>query len=90
MNKKILCIIPARGGTKGLKKKNIQILNNKHLIFYPINFIKSSKYNIDLFVSTDDIKIANIAKKYGADVPFLRKKKFAKDLTTTEELYKML
>ncbi len=85
MNKKILCIIPARGGSKGLKKKNIQILNNKHLIFYPINFIKSSKYNIDLFVSTDDIKIANIAKKYGADVPFLRKKKFAKDLTTTEE-----
>ena len=72
-------------GSKGLKKKNIQILNNKHLIFYPINFIKSSKYNIDLFVSTDDIKIANIAKKYGADVPFLRKKKFAKDLTTTEE-----
>ena len=70
MNKKILCIIPARGGSKGLKKKNIQILNNKHLIFYPINFIKSSKYNIDLFVSTDDIKIANIAKKYGADVPF--------------------
>ena len=85
MNKKILCIIPARGGSKGLKKKNIQILNNKHLIFYPINFIKSSKYNIDLFVSTDDIKIANIAKKYGAEVPFLRKKKFAKDLTTTEE-----
>ena len=85
MNKKILCIIPARGGSKGLKKKNIQILNNKHLIFYPINFIKSSKYNIDLFVSTDDKKIANIAKKYGADVPFLRKKKFAKDLTTTEE-----
>lgn len=85
MNKKILCIIPARGGSKGLKKKNIQILNNKHLIFYPINFIKSSKYNIDLFVSTDDVKIANIAKKYGADVPFLRKKKFAKDLTTTEE-----
>lgn len=85
MNKKILCIIPARGGSKGLKKKNIQILNNKHLIFYPINFIKSSKYNIDLFVSTDDMKIANIAKKYGAEVPFLRKKKFAKDLTTTEE-----
>ncbi len=88
MNKnkpKVLCIIPARGGSKGLKDKNIQKVNGKPLIYYPIAAAKESKVCDRIFVSTDSTKIADLAKKFNAEVPFLRSKKFSKDLTTTEE-----
>ena len=81
----VICIIPARGGSKGLKNKNIQFLNKKPLIYYPIKAAIKSKVCDKIVVSTDSIKISNIAKKFGAEVPILRDKKFAKDLTTTEE-----
>ena len=85
---KVLCVIPARGGSKGIKDKNIQIVCNKPLIYYPIGAALKANVFDDIFVSTDSEKIANIAKKYGASVPFLRKKKYAKDLTTTEDTLK--
>ena len=72
--KKTLCIIPARGGSKGLKGKNIQKVAGKPLIFYPIKSAIKSEVCDNIFVSTDDEKIAKEAIKFGAEVPFLRKK----------------
>lgn len=76
---KILGIIPARGGSKGIPHKNIAHLNGKPLIYYSIREAKKSKLLDAFIVSTDDPKIADVAKKYGADVPFLRPKKIAGD-----------
>ena len=87
-NQKTICIIPAREGSRGLKNKNIRMVSGHPLIAYVINTAKKSKIFDTIFVSTDSKKIASISKKYGADVPFLRKKKFAKDLSTTEETLK--
>ena len=84
MKKKVICIIPARGGSKGLKNKNIQKVNNKPLIYFPIMAALKSGVCDKVCVSTDSIKIAKEAKKYGAEVPFLRDKNFSKDRTTTE------
>ncbi len=85
---KTICIIPARGGSKGLKNKNIQKVNGIPLIAYPIKAALKSKVCDMIFVSTDSKEIANTAKKFGAFVPFLRPKKFAKDRTTTEATLK--
>ncbi len=82
--KKVICIIPARGGSKGIKSKNLKFINGKPLIYYPIAAAKESKVCDHIFVSTDSAEIAKKAKRYGANVPFLRKKEFAMDLTTTE------
>ena len=73
-NYKIASIILARAGSKGLKNKNLVLLDGKHLIFYAIEAAKSSRLIDRVFVSTDSKKIENISKKYGAEVPFLRKK----------------
>lgn len=83
-NIKIASVILARGGSKGLKNKNIIKLNGKPLLYYAIEAAKSSKKIERVFVSTDSNKIARIAKYYGAEVPFFRKKKDAADNTTTE------
>ena len=85
---KVICIIPARGGSKGIKNKNLMKVNKKPLIFYPINSAKKSKVCDYIYVSTDSKKIANVAKSYGASVPFLRKKKYSQDFTTTEATLK--
>ena len=78
-NKKILAIIPARGGSKGLPGKNIKKLAGKPLIAWTIDQAKKSKYIDKLIVSTDSKEIAEISKKYGAEIPFLRSKKLAQD-----------
>ena len=88
MKKKVICIIPARGGSKGLKLKNLQKINNKPLIYFPIKAAIKSGVCDKVWVSTDSNKIAKVAIRYGAEVPMLRKKKFSKDLTTTEETLK--
>lgn len=76
---KILGTICARGGSKGVKNKNIRDLNGKPLISHTIDFFKKWG-NIDrLVVSTDSQKIAEVAKQYGADVPILRPKELASD-----------
>lgn len=77
--KSVLCIIPARGGSKGLPGKNIKKLANKPLIAYTIEHAKKSRYIDRTIVSTDDGMIADIAKKYEAEVPFLRPKRLAAD-----------
>ena len=63
---KILCVIPARGGSKGIEKKNIRKINNKPLIAYTIESTLSSKLFDDVIVSTDDKEIAEISESYGA------------------------
>jgi D-3-phosphoglycerate dehydrogenase / 2-oxoglutarate reductase len=80
-NISILCIILARGGSKGIPGKNIFPINNHPLISYTITAGLGSKYIKDVIVSTDDKKISKEAKSYGAKVPFLRPKKLAKDKT---------
>ncbi|MBU5591096.1 acylneuraminate cytidylyltransferase family protein [Clostridium sp. MSJ-4] len=80
-NKNILAIIPARGGSKGVPRKNIKDLNGKPLIAYTIEGAKKSKYIDKVIVSTEDEEIAGISKKYNLEVPFLRPKELAEDDT---------
>lgn len=67
-NNMILVVIPARGGSKGIPRKNLRLLNNKPLISYSIEVAKASQYVDDVVVTTDDSKIALIAEKFGASV----------------------
>ena len=95
--KNILFIIPARGGSKEIPNKNIIDINGKPLISYCISAaLKAKRYFykesvssgndiafISLIVSTDSLKIAKVAKKFGAEVPFLRPKHLATDKAAT-------
>lgn len=78
-NKRIISIIPARGGSKGLPGKNIKILNKKPLIAYTIDVAKKSNIFDRIIVSTDNNEIAKIVKKYGAEVPFIRPAELSTD-----------
>lgn len=82
-DKKIIVIIPARGGSKGIPHKNIVNLCGKPLISYSIHSAKKSKYIDYIYVSTDDKEIANVAIKNGATVPFLRPKQYSTDKSNT-------
>ena len=89
MNKPhVLAVIPARGGSKGLPGKNIRPLAGKPLIAYSIEAAKASPYVTRVMVSTDDARIAEVAKAHGAEVPFLRPAELAQDLTPTEPVLK--
>ena len=68
--KKIIGIIPARIGSKGLKFKNIKKLNSKPLIYWPIKTLKNLKFIDKIVVNTDSNKIKNLSIKMGAEVPF--------------------
>jgi CMP-N-acetylneuraminic acid synthetase len=85
-NKSILAIIPARGGSKGLPKKNILHLCGKPLIGYSIEQAKTSKYIDEIFLSTDCELIANTAKEFGIDVPFLRPDELAQDSSSSMDV----
>jgi len=76
---KVIVIIPARGGSKGIPRKNLRLLNKKPLIWYPINIAKRSIYNPDIVVSTDDTEIGEVAYLFGA-----RKLKRPKDLAADD------
>ncbi len=87
---KILTIIPARSGSKGIKDKNIIDVCGKPLIGYSIELAIELKKNglVDtVIVSTDSEKIANISKEYGAEVPFLRPEDIANDTSKSIEYY---
>ena len=94
----ILGLIPARGGSKGVKDKNIRLLLGKPLISYAIECGLSCSSIEKLVVSTDSVRIADIAKEHGAEVPFIRPAELARDdspmmpvlahaLKACEELY---
>ena len=80
---KVLGLIPARGNSKRLPRKNIIELYGKPLIAWTIEAALGSKYIDRVIVSTDNQEIANIAKKYGAEVPFIRPSELATDEATT-------
>lgn len=83
MNKpNIVAIIPARGGSKSIPRKNIRYLGNVPLLAYSIAAAEQSKLVSRIIVSTDDEVIAELAQEWGAEVPFLRPKELAEDSTT--------
>lgn len=75
----ILGITLARGGSKGIKNKNIKKINNKPLIYYTVKEALRSKLLTDYIVSTDSLDISKIAQKYKVEVPFIRPKKYSTD-----------
>lgn len=78
-----LCVIPARGGSKRITKKNIKEFCGKPIIIWSIEQAKLSKCFDKVIVSTDDPEIASLAKRNGADVPFMRPKSLSDDYTGT-------
>ena len=74
-----ICVIPARGGSKRIPKKNIKDFSNKPLIAWSIESAIKSNIFKDIFVSTDDLEIKKIAESYGANVPFIRPKELSDD-----------
>lgn len=85
-NHKVVCVIPARGGSKGVPRKNIKLLAGKPLIAYTIEQALESKYIDRTIVSTEDDEIANISRQFGAEVPFLRPEHLAGDQVATVDV----
>lgn len=83
-----MAIIPARSGSKGLKDKNIKVLNGKPLLAYSIEAAKKSKLFSEIFISTDSEMYAKIAREWGANVPFLRNENLATDITSSWDVVK--
>lgn len=83
MNPDILIVIPARGGSKGIPRKNLRSLNGFPLIYYAIRTAKASAYRPDVYVSTDDDEIAFFARKFGAKV-YMRPQDLGVDSTTLD------
>jgi N-acylneuraminate cytidylyltransferase len=81
-----LCIIPARGGSKRIPRKNIKDFLGKPIIAYSIEAAINSNLFDEIMVSTDDQEIAEVAIKYGAKVPFLRSKDNANDFATLADV----
>ena len=81
----VIAVICARGGSKGLKRKNLRVINNETLIGRAVSHAKKSKLIDHIVVSTDDEEIADSAAQAGAEVPFIRPGHLSQDLTTTEE-----
>ncbi len=83
----VLAIIPARGGSKRIPKKNIKLLSGKPLIAYSVEHGKGSSYIDRVICSTDSEEIADVAKEYGAEVPFLRPAELAGDASTDFDVF---
>ena len=81
-----LCVIPARGGSKRIPRKNIKEFFGKPMIAWSIEAALESKCFDRILVSTDDAEVAAISKKYGAEVPFMRPAELADDYTGTTEV----
>lgn len=80
--KSILAIVPARGGSKGILRKNVREIAGKPLIAWTIEEAKQSKYIDRLILSSDDPEIIEVAKRWGCEVPFVRPKELAQDQTS--------
>ena len=85
-NKKVLAILPARGGSKRIKKKNIKIFNGKPMIYWSLKTLIKSNLFHKIIVSTEDKKIKDLSIKFGADIIVERPKKLADDFTGTQEV----
>lgn len=85
---KNLCIIPARGGSKRIPRKNIKEFLGKPIIAYSIETAIETDLFDEVMVSTDDMEIAEVAKQYGAKVPFMRSAETASDFASTADVLK--
>ena len=90
MQKKRLLIIPARSGSKRIKNKNVKLFSGKPIISYPIKAAIESKLFKEIHISTDSIKIANICKKIGVNIDFLRPKKLSGDNVSLFDVLKFV
>ena len=81
-----IALIPARGGSKRIPRKNIKMFHGKPIISYTIEAALNSSLFDDVMVSTDDEEIAELAKKYGASIPFFRSAETSNDRATTLEV----
>lgn len=87
---RILCVIPVRGGSKGIPRKNLKPIAGKPLVAWTIEQALHAKtalapeIELDVVVSTDDKELADVAREYGAEVPFMRPAELAEDTTATE------
>lgn len=84
--KEMIAVIPARGGSKGVPKKNIKMLKDKPLIAYTIEAAKESAVFDKIIVSTDSEEIADVAVKYGAEVPFIRPAEISGDAVSSDDV----
>jgi N-acylneuraminate cytidylyltransferase len=80
------CVIPARGGSKRIERKNIKPFMGKPMLAYAVEACLSANIFDEVMVSTDDAEIAEIARKYGAKVPFMRSKRTSNDFSTTNDV----
>jgi len=85
-SRKILCVIPARGGSKGIPYKNIKKLNGKPLIVYSIDIARQIFNDEDICVTTDDQQIIDVVENYGLHVPYVRPYFLATDQATTQDV----
>lgn len=83
---KVLVVIPARGGSKGIPRKNIKLLGNRPLIHYAIDGARAIADDADICVTTDDPEIINVVEEYGLKVPFVRPESLASDKASTYEV----
>lgn len=88
MKNKLICVIPARGGSKRIPRKNIRNFNGKPVISYAIRTAIESNIFNKVIVSTDDSEISKIAMDFGAEVPFMRSSSNSNDSATTLEALK--
>ncbi len=86
MKVKNLCIIPARGGSKRIPRKNIKYFKGEPIISYSIRAAIESGLFDEVMVSTDDLEVKEIAESYGASVPFLRSAETSNDFATTADV----
>jgi CMP-N,N'-diacetyllegionaminic acid synthase len=84
----VLALIPARGGSKSIPRKNLLMLAGKPLIAYSIEQALASRHITRTIVSTDDPEIAAVAREHGAEVPFTRPAEFAQDLSTDLDVFR--
>ena len=84
----ILAIVPARGGSKGIPRKNLISVAGKPLIAYSIEHARTSRLVTRTVVSTDDAEIAEVARAHGGEVPFLRPAQYAQDMSTDLDVFR--
>jgi len=84
----VTVLIPARGGSKRLPRKNVKLLCSKPLIVWSIEVAKASKFVDQIVVSTDDLEIKEVSEKYGAKVPFLRPEFLSNDTASSFDVIK--
>jgi N-acylneuraminate cytidylyltransferase len=85
---RVTALIPARGGSKRLPRKNVKLLVDKPLIAWSIEVAKASKYIDRVVVSTDDEEIKQVSEQYGAEVPFLRPEHLSNDHASSFDVIK--